>query len=238
MMTRVAGQLDTNYGQILHQTEQEQHRAANTPQWSQQAQQQAPMQFQYPQQQPQQGPAQYAYPPPQQQQQQQPGQFYPTMQPPGQRMAAGGTPTYDPNVPVGPAPQQGQPQVNFDGMAPWAGMPGCAFETGPPLAADPGGYSVVGEQGQGGLSPDLFPAAAAYPDTHQPSAKGQLARAWFAYKDVFVVVAIVYLLLKYALPQAKRVLPTFFSNLEGSVPATAVFALCVGGLYQGSKKVL
>lgn len=223
MMSRIGAQMPGNYGQILHQTEQEQHQPANNPQWT--TQQQNPQPYFQQQQQPQ-VPAQAYYP--QQFVGQQPTQGYSQGQ---------GVPTYDPNVlPVQPQPQ-GQRQISFDNTPPWAGMPGCAaaFDTGPPLGADQGGYSVVGQApqsagGAGGVPGDMY-------EPYHPKS-GKLMILWKQYKDVAMVILIVYLLLKYAVPQAKRILPNVFGSFETSLPATALFALSVGGVYQGSKKLI
>ena len=218
MMTRVGGQVPAlNYGQILHQTEQDQHQPANP---------------QYPvnPQQPQQQPVQYTQPPPQ--------QYYggnPPQPPPPGMQPGSGMPHYNPNI---LPPQGGQPQINFEGSTPWAGMPGCsaAFESQGEGAATAGGYSTVGQEP---APPDMYaaPGQSMYaPQEHVQ--KGKMATLWQSYKDVIVVVLIVYVLLKYGLPQAKRLVPAFFSNFEASVPATAILAACVGGMYQTSKKII
>lgn len=226
MMSRIGAQMPGNYGQILHQTEQEQHQPANNPQWASQQPNEGMQTQQYYQQ-----PQGYG----QQQQQQQPS-YYQQQPTQGFSHGQGGVPTYEPNV-LPPAPAQGQRQVNFDNMPPWAGMPGCAaaFDAGGPQPGEQGGYSVVGQPPQGqvggaGVSNMFGPQA-----TPQ---SGKLMTVWKQYKDVIIVILIVYLLLKYAVPQAKRVLPGMFGNFETSLPATALFALSVGGVYQGSKRVI
>lgn len=226
MMQRVQGQVQgMNYGQILHETEQSQHQPAN-PQFQTMPQGTTQQQYpQYPQQ------MQYA-PNPQQYYQQPQGQGQGQMQ-----MA----PQYNPTVmPVHGGQHQAQPQINFEGTAPWAGLPGCsaAFEAGPPLGDSGGGYSVVGHPGGGTVNPGEFHDTAQNYLMQQPSRGAKLSGIWHSFKDVIVVVVIVYLMLRYGLPQAKRFLPTVFTNFEASVPATAVLALCVGGLYQTSRKVI
>lgn len=211
-----------NYGQILHQTEQEQHQPANNPQWATQQQSEGMQTQGY-------------YQQPQGYGQQQPG-YYQQQQPTqGFSHGQGGVPTYEPNV-LPPAPPQGQRQVNFDNMPPWAGMPGCsaAFDAGGQQQGEPGGYSVVGQPPQGEIGGSVQGMYGAYP---QPGG-GKLVTVWKQYKDVILVVLIVYLLLKYAVPQAKKVLPGMFGNFETSLPATALFALSVGGIFQGSKRVI
>ena len=221
MMTRIGGQVQPgSYDAILKQTEQEQHTAANPamPPVGQAPQQQWPPQQQQPQ-----WPAQQQPQWPAQQQQPQ----WPAQQP--------GVPQYDPRVMQQPQ-QPGQGQVNFEGMPPFAGMPGSmpAFEASP--GGGVGGHTVMQPVGWD-QEPQLPDQMCTQVGLTGPAmlAPGSL---WTRYGDLVIVALIVYLLIRYALPHARRFLPTVFGNLETSMPAAAILSLSAGAAFYGSKKVL
>lgn len=217
MMTRVGNQVQPgNYDQILHATEQDQHQAANPMMQNQnpyqQPQQQQPQQPQY-------QPQQYGQPPMQQQSMMQ----QPMMQP-----------NYDPNVQFQPG---GQPQANFENMPPFGGTPGTisCFETGPSQTGM--GQSAVGPQMQTQMQmqPQESFSTPVYASNQQTPSTAQL---WVKYRDVLLVVAVVYLVVKFGLPQARRFLPTMFLNVDSSILATALVATSAGAGFYAGKRVL
>lgn len=126
-------------------------------------------------------------------------------------------------MPEGFYPAEGQ-QGNFAaGMGPWAGMPGAqsAFEAAP-----------VGPAGQPQLVED-------WGNMSVPSAPAPASdrRFWSKYRDWIIVAAIVFVLLFYGLPQARRYLPAIFSG-SNSFATSSLLALLAGCMYHTSDPIL
>jgi len=119
-------------------------------------------------------------------------------------------------------------------------MPGCqsAFEPGPVLGSGIGGHSVMSTplQGQGPMLPMQGDDMTTQMLPTQPS--HSIGNLWQKYKDICIIAIIVYVLLRYAVPQGKKYLPGVLSNVETSMPATALLAVCAGGVYHCSNKVI
>ena len=204
MMTRVGGQTQPgNYDSILRATEQDQHQAANP------VYQPAPVQPRHAE-----GPPQAYYGQQPQQHSQQHFQQVPTFQ--DQQCQ------YNPNV----AMSNDQQPSNFAaGMGPWAGMPNAqaAFESGPPLYSGPQG---PGEEMQAQSQ------AQPQPQWQAPSGRPASvpnANKWVKYRDWITVSLVVFLLLKYAMPEAAKRMPSLLGNPTSlqSTTAVALFAGCI-----------
>lgn len=152
-------------------------------------------------------------PPPMQQPPAYPPQQYPPQQYPPQQQ----------QMPEGYYPADGQPPNFAAGMGPWAGLPGAqsAFEAAP-----------VGSGGQPQMVED-------WGNMSMPSAPAPASdrRFWSKYRDWILVAIIVFVLLFYGLPQARRYLPTVFGG-SNSFATSSLLALVAGCTYHASSPVL